>query len=207
MSVITLFTKRAPTIAGYEFDAVLEDTLEASVTVTGYPIESGAFAADHRVIEPFRWQLVGAVSNNPIKPVVTDFVGALSDNPLTGLAAGLIAQSGETRGADTLTFLLSLMTGGEPFNVDTGEIQLQNMVITDITRPKDATNENGLIFIAQLQELPTLDTLLSGTGAKQFQLLDGDPSKSQAAELINRGEQVLRDAGSSVRSALGGIFG
>jgi hypothetical protein len=207
MSVITLFTKRAPTIAGYEFDAALEDTLEASVTVTGYPIESGAFAADHRVIEPFRWQLVGAVSNNPIKPVVTDFVSALSDNPIAGFAAGLIAKSGETRGADTLSFLLGLMTGGEPFNVDTGEIQLQNMVITNITRPKDATNENGLIFIAQLQELPTLDTLLSGTGAKQFQLLDGDPSKSQAAELINRGEQVLRDAGSSVRNALGGIFG
>lgn len=207
MSVITLFTKKAPTIAGYEFDATLEDTFEASVTVTGYPIESGAFAADHRVIEPFRWQIVGAVSNNPLKPVVTDFTGALTDNPLAGFAAGLIAQSGETRGADTLQFLLQLMTSGEPFDIDTGEVQLQNMVIVNLTRPKDPTNEDGLIFIADLQELPELETLIGGTGVKQFQLADGDPSKSQAAELINRGEQALRDIGTGVRDAIGSIFG
>ena len=52
MSVISVFTSQAPTIGGYEFDAVLEDTLDASVQLTGYAIESGARVMDHRIIYP-----------------------------------------------------------------------------------------------------------------------------------------------------------
>ncbi len=34
MSIINLFTRQAPTIAGYQFDAILEDTLDVSVEWT-----------------------------------------------------------------------------------------------------------------------------------------------------------------------------
>lgn len=207
MSVVTLFTKSAPTIAGQEFDAVLEDTFELNVTLTGYPIESGARAADHRIIEPYRWRLVGAVSNNPLRPVVTDFTGVLGGSALTGLASGLLAGSNETRSSTALKFLTDLATQGEPFDIDAGDIALSNMTIVELTRTKDPENENGLIFVAQLQELPTLDTLLSDRTIRQSQLLDGDPSKSQLAELINKGEKLASDAGQSIRNTIGGIFG
>lgn len=201
MSVITLFTKTAPTIAGVEFDAVLEDTFEMSSQVTDYPIESGARASDHVILEPFRWSLVGAVSNNPLKPVVTDFLGS-------GLLAGLLSASNGDRASDALTLLIDLATPPvTPFDIDAGDIQLSNMVITNLTRTKNPENEQGLIFVAQLQEFTSLDTLVSVGSITQDQLLDGDPSKSQATELINRGEQILRDAGQSIRNAIGGIFG
>lgn len=200
MSVLTLFTRNAPSIAGFQFDATLEDTLEVSVEITDYPIESGARAADHRIIQPFRWTLTGAVSNNPLIPTVTDFIGS-------GLVAGLISGSNDTRASDALTFLIDLMTQSEPFDIDAGDIQLSNMVITRITRTKTPANENGLEFVAELQEYATLDTLLSGIGVRQSQLLDGDPSKSQLSQLINRGEQALTDVGNSIRSAIGSIFG
>lgn len=207
MSIVTLFRNSAPSIAGYEFDAILEDTLELEVETTTYPIESGASAADHRIVQPFRWTLVGAVSNNPIQPVVTDFVGAVSDNPAAGLVAGLLSGSNDTRASDALAFLIDLATQREAFSIDAGDIQLDNMVIARISRTKEPRNENGLEFIAELQEYPTLDVLLGGTQPKQSQLPDGDPAKSQAAALINRGEQAIRDAGQNIRDAIAGIFG
>lgn len=78
MSLIQIFTREAPTIAGYAFDAVLEDTFEATVTVTSYPIESGVKISDHRILNPFKWTLTGAISNNPLKTQLTDFLGAQS---------------------------------------------------------------------------------------------------------------------------------
>lgn len=207
MSIITLFRNNAPTLAGYEFDAVLEDTLELDIETTTYPIESGARAADHRIIQPFRWTLVGAVSNNPIRPVVTDFVGAVTDNPVAGAVAGLLSGSNDTRASDALAFLIELATQPETFDIDAGDIQLSNMTIARLSRTKEPRNENGLEFVVELQEYPSLDVLLDGNQPKQSQLADGDPAKSQAAELINRGEQAIRDAGESVRDAVGSIFG
>ena len=54
MSIISIFTKRSPTMGGVEFDAVLEDTLDLSVEVTSYPIESGVRISDHRIMQPIQ---------------------------------------------------------------------------------------------------------------------------------------------------------
>jgi len=196
MSIVTLFTRKSPTIAGFEFDAILEDTFEASVVTTGYTLETGSRVADHRVIQPFKWRLTGAVSNNPLKVSVLDLTGGALSNVLTGgvastvagLSAGFLAGSDNTRASETLSFLLSLMVSGEPFDIDAGDIQLANMIIVDITRVKDAENEGGLIFDAQLEEFPTLDTIFTEGDPNQNQLHDNDPAKSQAAKTINKGE-------------------
>lgn len=215
MSVVTLFTRKSPTIAGLEFDAVLEDTLETTVQITDYPIESGARAADHRIIQPFRWRLIGAVSNNPIRPLLTDFSGALSelsDNngalaTLAGLSVGWLSGSDDTRAASALNTLLQIQTQGEPFDIDAGDIQLSNMVIIELRRTKDPSNEGGLIFEAQLQEMPTLSTLVTtGLQPGQFQLPSGDPAQTQAAALINKGEAALKSVGASINSLVSGVL-
>lgn len=204
MSLVTLFTKTAPTLGGIEFDAVLEDTLELDIERTRYPIEVGALAVDHRIIQPFRWSITGAVSNNPISVSATDFVGALSNfsgNGLAataiGLSAGFLSGGDNTRAGSALEFLISLATGNETFDIDAGDIQLKNMSVVNITRTKTATNEGALIFTAQLEELTELGTLLSSLNPNQSQLLDGDPSQSQAAESIDKGEQGLQPVSSS----------
>ncbi len=196
MSIVSILTRSAPTIAGYEFDAVLEDTLEASVTITGYTIELGARASDHRVINPFKWTLIGAVSNNPLKASVTDFIGAVVPeasgviSTVSGLSAGFLAGSSETRSSSTLDFLITLMTTGEPFDIDAGDIQLQDMVIARIRRTKDPENENALIFEADMQEFSTLETVLARNQPATEQLREDDPAKSQAAADVNSGEVV-----------------
>lgn len=218
MSIINIFTKQAPTIAGYSFDAVLEDSLDASVEWTSYPVESGVNVNDHRIIQPVKYTLTGAVSNNPLSIQLTDFLtGGLSNltnNPyvstVAGLAAGFLAGSDETRSSTTLEFLINLMVAGEPFDVDATDIQLKNMVITRIGRTKDNSNETGLIFVAELQELITLDRIPQSGQPTQKQLRDGDPAKSGVAGVVRKGQQLVKDAKKAVSDAankvLDGIF-
>ena len=214
MSIVQLFTKQAPTIAGYSFDAVLEDTFEATVEVTTYPIESGVRVSDHRILQPFKWSLVGAVSNNPLKVQLTDFLGGalsnLTNNPLVasiaGLSAGFLAGSDETRASTTLQFLIVLMQSGDPFTIDAGDITLNNMVITRISRTKYPSNENGLIFIADLQELITLERISFVGPPAPDQLRDGDQSKSAITRAINRGQKMVADAKAAVTKQVDSVL-
>jgi hypothetical protein len=214
VSIVQLFTKQAPTIAGYSFDAVLEDTFEATVEVTTYPIESGVRVSDHRILQPFKWSLVGAVSNNPLKVQLTDFLGGalsnLTNNPLVasiaGLSAGFLAGSDETRASTTLQFLIVLMQSGDPFTIDAGDITLNNMVITRLSRTKDPSNENGLIFIADLQELITLERISFVGPPAPDQLRDGDQSKSAITRAINRGQKMVADAKAAVTKQVDSVL-
>lgn len=218
MSIINVFTKQAPTLAGYSFDAVLEDSLDASVEWTTYPVESGVNVNDHRIIQPIKWSLTGAISNNPLQTQITDFLGGalsnLTNNPyvatIAGLSAGFLAGSNETRASSTLLFLIDLMVVGDPFDVDAGDIQLKNMVISRIGRVKDPSNEQGLVFVADLQELITIDRLATLGQPRQSQLRDGDVAKSGLAGVVQKGQQLTKDATTAVSNAanevLDGIF-
>lgn len=200
MSILSILTRQSPTIAGYQFDAALEDTFEASVELTRYPVESGVKVADHRVINPMKYYITGAISNNPLK--VFDLVGMAAgglsnlagNNPyvaaVAGLSAGFLAGSNNTRASSTLEFLLDLMINGLPFDVDAVDIQLKGMVITRLSRDRDPENEGGLIFVAELQELVSLDRLSDKTQPSQDQLPDGDPAKAGAAATASTGQQV-----------------
>lgn len=214
MSLLSLFSKSAPTLAGIQFDAVLEDTLETEVQNTGFTIESGVRAADHRIILPFRWSLIVAVSDNPIKPMFTDFIGGalsnLTDNALVstvaGLSASALAGSEEARSSNVLNALIELQTSGTAFDIDAGDIQLSNMVINRIRRRKTPDNEGGLIAEVELQELPTLSTVVSANSQPaQNQLQDEDPSKSQIGALVDKGEQLVSDVGDSINSAVSSV--
>ncbi len=199
MSIVTLFTKTAPTLAGVEFDAVLEDTLSLSVTYTSYPVESGAMARDHGIIQPFKWSITGAISDNPVRPTLQGIAaGLLSEIDdggilpgLAGVSAGLLSGSSDTRSSNALEFLIQLTQSRTPFDVSCGDYYLKNMVIESISRKKEPENENALIFTAELVELPTLDTLVSrGVNPNLTQLREGDPSYTQSVSSSNLGAKV-----------------
>ena len=200
MSIINIFTSQSPQIAGYQFDAVLSDTFEASIELTRYPVESGVKVADHRVINPMKYFITGAVSNNPLKvfdsSTLLDIgLSALANiNPLAATVAGtaisFLAGTQETRASSALEFLMQLLVAGQPFDIDAVDIQLQNMVLTKISRDRTPENENGLIFVAEMHELISLSRLPSLTQPSQEQLNDNDPSKSGAAADVNGGQQT-----------------
>lgn len=214
MSIINIFTRQAPTIAGYSFDAVLEDTLDVSVSITSYPIESGVRISNHRIFNPFKWTMTGAISNNPVKVQLTDFLGGalsnLTDNPIVstvaGLSAGWLAGSDETRAGATLDFLLWLMSEYDPFDIDTGDIILKNMAITRLSRTKEPRNENGLEFVVELQEVIELDRIAAGDQRWVYQLRNGDPSQSALARAVNKGQVIAKEALDNVSEAVNGIL-
>ena len=215
MGIINLITRKSPTIAGFTFDAVLDDNYEASVEITQYPVESGARINDHRIINPQKWTMTGAVGNQSLTPSITDFaIGGLSNltgNPLlsgaAGLAIGFLAGSDETKASSALECLIYIMNNYDPFDVDAGDIQLKNMAITRLSRAKDPTNENGLIFIAEMQEVITLDRIARTTQPKPAQLRAGDVSQTGIAGLINSGEKALKTASAAVTSKVNSVLG
>lgn len=206
MSLINLLVKRGPQLGSLQFDAVLSDDLDASVDVVQYPIETGTPIADHIIYQPIRYTMTGAVSNNPLKVSITDFTGTLTnlvdDNPFiaagAGLFAGWLSGSNETRSSTTLNTLLDFMYSGQVFTVDTGEITLNNMVIQRIGRSKDPENENGLIFVAELQQIVTLDRVANGSQPAQYQLNSDDVSSTSISGLIERGYINVKTAATNV---------
>lgn len=208
MSLINLLVKRGPQLGSLQFDAVLSDDLDASVDIVQYPIETGTPIADHIIYQPIRYTMTGAVSNNPLKVSITDFTGALTnlvdDNPFiatgAGLFAGWLSGSNETRSSTTLNTLLDFMYSGQVFTVDTGEITLNNMVIQRIGRSKDPENENGLIFVAELQQIVTLDRVANGSQPAQYQLNGNDVSSTSISGLIERGYINVKTAATNVAS-------
>lgn len=206
MSLINLLVKRGPQLGSLQFDAVLSDDLDASVDIVQYPIETGTPIADHIIYQPIRYTMTGAVSNNPLKVSITDFTGALTnlvdDNPFiaagAGLFAGWLSGSNETRSSTTLNTLLDFMYSGQVFTVDTGEITLNNMVIQRIGRSKDPENENGLIFVAELQQIVTLDRVANSSQPAQYQLNSNDVSGTSISGLIERGYINVKTAATNV---------
>lgn len=208
MSLINLLVKRGPQLGSLQFDAVLSDDLDASVDIVQYPIETGTPIADHIIYQPIRYTMTGAVSNNPLKVSITDFTGVLTnlvdDNPFiaagAGLFAGWLSGSNETRSSTTLNTLLDFMYSGQVFTVDTGEITLNNMVIQRIGRSKDPENENGLIFVAELQQIVTLDRVANSSQPAQYQLNSNDVSSTSISGLIERGYINVKTAATNVAS-------
>lgn len=208
MSLINLLVKRGPQLGSLQFDAVLSDDLDASVDIVQYPIETGTPIADHIIYQPIRYTMTGAVSNNPLKVSITDFTGVLTNlvdgNPFiaagAGLFAGWLSGSNETRSSTTLNTLLDFMYSGQVFTVDTGEITLNNMVIQRIGRSKDPENENGLIFVAELQQIVTLDRVANGSQPAQYQLNSNDVSSTSISGLIERGYINVKTAATNVAS-------
>lgn len=97
------------------------------------------------------------------------------------------------------------MYEGDPFTVDAGDITLENMVIESIRRTKDASNENGLIFVATLREwlqIETSNTLPQGI----CKTSEENEEASAISNFIQRGQQSLKDAGAAVNDAVKGFF-
>jgi hypothetical protein len=122
------------------------------------------------------------------------------------LSAGFLAGSDETRASTTLQFLIVLMQSGDPFTIDAGDITLNNMVITRLSRTKDPSNENGLIFVADLQELITLERISFVGPPAPDQLRDGDQSKSATTRAINRGQKMVADAKAAVTKQVDSVL-
>ena len=218
MALTSIFAKSAPRIGkGDEwvtFDAVVEDALEFTVDYTQFPIEIGADASDHGIIRPATQVMTVSVSNNPLSlglvssatGFVSNFVDSALGATVAGLSAGFLDNSGEPRAKSVLEFFVALMYSRSPFDVDSVDKQMTNMVITKLRRTRNAENESGLDLIIEMQELPLLSTTISANQPNVSELNDGDPSQSQATADRNKGEILGVPVSSDTQKVIEGLL-
>lgn len=199
MSLLSIFTQKAPNLGGLEFDAELENITSKSITLTEYPVEFGANVNDHRIINPNRYIMTGAISNTPLGFGLDDIgligagliggaVGGVAGGLIGGVAAYLLAGDESTRAAAAISALNELMITTERFSVDNGLEVLDDMVLIRLDYRRNPENEDGLIFIAELRQLNTVYTRLVQTGIQsRDQLPTLDPAENQAAPSTSRG--------------------
>lgn len=200
--LMSIFSKVVPTINKIEFDAKLEGATSKSVQLTEFPVEFGTNGIDHARLLPDRYLLTGAVSNTPLGlslgeiGVMGDLgaaLGGASRSTSIGgaigssVAAYLLAGSENTRAATAWAALSALLKSRSRFDLVTEYETLTNMVLIRLdqrTRPDD---EDGLVFVAELQQAPVVKSQITRGVTSAEQLLQQDPVATQGAPMVTSG--------------------
>lgn len=67
MSIVGIFSRNQPSIGGFVFDAILEESTELETFVTEFPVETGALGNDHAVQTPLRLSFRVGISDNAFR--------------------------------------------------------------------------------------------------------------------------------------------
>ena len=203
-------------LAGYTFDAVIEQVFTASVEMPTYPIENGVQIADHRIIQPMEYVIHGVVSNTPIKVSLSDFYGGLVSNltsntavaAVAGLSAGYLSGSEGGRALAAVEQLMQLMEEQQPFTVDTGDMYLRNMQIVEIHREMTPENEQSAEIELRLREMITLDRLNTDGMPSHNVKPDTATEKSGSGIMakVSGGLKTLKEATTNAENTIKGWF-
>ena len=135
MAIQSIFSKTYPKLGPLQFDAVLEESEERTVTYTENPVEFGANYQDHRIVQPTRYYMIGAVSNTPLGFGLDDLanaglgvagtiVGGVGGAIISGVGSYLtstyLSGSDETRASSAWGILCSMAASGDTFDVQSG---------------------------------------------------------------------------------------
>lgn len=200
--VMSFFSKSVPEINKIEFDAKLEGMTSKAVQLTQFPVEVGASVNDHAVLLPDRYLLTGAVSNTPLGIGLDDIgmmgvgaaasaVGGVVGAAISTVSAYLLAGGESTRAATAWKALSALLQSRTRFELVTEYETLYNMVLIRLdqrTRPED---EDGLVFVAELQQARVIKSEVGRGATSADQLLKNDPVATQGAPMVSSGSVAV----------------
>lgn len=161
MSVLeTVF--KIPTKAQISFlkvDASVKETHSRTATITDTEIEDGALVSDHVVLAPESVTLSCIVSDVPVSILglgvsVDDALGAAKDfvGGNKGAFEGLVKNPRRTP-KEAWQYLEQIWKARNPFNVVTALQRYENMVITNLTAPRESSNGKSLMFDIDLRKI------------------------------------------------------
>ncbi|MFV3292276.1 phage baseplate protein [Pseudomonas sp. NY11955] len=200
--VMSIFSKTLPKIDQIEFDAKLEGVTSKAVHLTQFPVEFGANVNDHAILLPDRYLLTGAVSNSPLGMGLGEIgamgdlgaaIGGASPSSTVGGAVGsavaayLLAGSEATRAATAWAALTAMLQARAHFDLITEYETLRDMVLIRLdqrTRPED---EDGLVFVAELQQVRIVKSQVTRGVTSAEQLQKNDPVATQGAPMVSTG--------------------
>ncbi|CAM3218408.1 phage baseplate protein [Pseudomonas fluorescens] len=202
MSLMSIFSKTLPKIGSLEFDAKLEGITSKSITLTQYPVEFGANTNDHAILMPNRYLLTGAVSNSPLGLGLDDIgmmgagaiataVGGIGGAAISAVSAYLLSSSDETRASTAWAALTALMESRGRFDLDTGKEIMRDMMITRLDERTRPENEDGLVFIAELQQVRIVKSQIGRGVTSADQLMKNDTVSTQGAPMVTTGDAAV----------------
>lgn len=196
--VMSIFSKTLPMLGPIEFDAKLEGATSKAVQLTEFPVEFGTNGNDHARLLPDRYLLTGAVSNTPLGIGLDDLgmmgvgaissaIGGVAGAAISTVSAYLLSGSEATRAATAWAALTALLQSRARFDLITEYETLKNMVLIRLdqrTRPDD---EDGLVFVAELQQVRVISSQVTRGVTSADQLLQNDPVATQGAPMVSTG--------------------
>lgn len=202
MSLMSIFTKTLPRIGPLEFDAKLEGITSKAITLTQYPVEFGANTNDHAILMPNRYLLTGAVSNSPLGLGLDDIgmmgagalasvVGGVGGAAISAVSAYLLSGSDDTRASTAWASLTAIMEARAKFDLDTGKEIMRDMMIIRLDERTRPENEDGLVFIAELQQVRIVKSLLGRGVNSADQLMQNDTVSTQGAPMVTTGDAAV----------------
>ena len=202
MSLMSIFTKTLPKIGPLEFDAKLEGITSKAITLTQYPVEFGANTNDHAILMPNRYLLTGAVSNSPLGLGLDDIgmmgagaiataVGGVGGAAITAVSAYLLSGGDDTRASTAWASLTAIMEARAKFDLDTGKEIMRDMMIIRLDERTRPENEDGLVFIAELQQVRIVRSTVGRGVTSADQLMKNDTVSTQGAPMISAGDAAV----------------
>ena len=108
-----------------QFEVVVEESHEDSVTITEHPVEQGAKVNDHAYVMPAR----------------------------VSIRAGMSDATGYGKAREMYDRLLDLMRRREPFAIVTGKRLYENMLVQSVSCTTDKSTEQVLLVTAECREV------------------------------------------------------
>jgi len=168
---------------GLVFDAVFEETHEATLVVTDNPVETGVVVSDHACMSPLKLTISAGVSDTPLS--VWDTTGGDGENYFAYADVGTDQfASDSSRSKKAFEMLTDLQKQAEPFSVQTGLKLYENMVCISIRTSQDKDSSNVLIFEAELREV-----IIVSTQAVTYPPRAKGGTARKAGPTKNKGEQ------------------
>lgn len=177
-------------------DAVLDESIELSSTVTSFPVELGADISDHVISQPVRYVMRGVVTDTPTEWASTSYQHG----------------DGATRSLSAWSLLQALQRRGEPFEIMTGFSLYPSMVIERIRARKNAQRDRALDFEADLRQVIIVETQAVAISAEQLaagQAAAGmgpleDRGRQQKQEIPEGQQGIVAKAFDAIVGAVGG---
>lgn len=199
MSMMSIFSKTLPALGLIEFDAKLEGATSKSVYLTQFPVESGANMNDHAILLPDRYVLTGAVSNTPLGLDLNDIgmmgagaaataVGGVGGAAISAVSAYLLSGSEQTRASAAWTSLTAMLKSRLPVELITEHDHYEEMLLISLYQRTTPENEDGLVFVAELQEVRRVRPKVGQGVTSADQLMKNDSVTTQGAPMIYTGE-------------------
>lgn len=210
MSLVTIFSRSAPSVGGATFDATLEESTEMTTEVTGFPVENGAEASDNTVQVPLSITLTVGISDNPFRAAragISALIGTTGGALISQLGGGSAAVAGlsasvvnaayaagqaATRSQSVLDTIREIQRRGEAVEVATSKRVYENCVITRTSQTTSKENEQGLELVIEMRQLLITETETIDEAPVPGQQPAGDTASTMAAPRINYGESELQ---------------